>query len=649
MVDSPYDRVSIWRHSRWQQLACQLSMCQLWERGAIALIGSIVALISLSPRSHAQVAVTAAPMLVAQSEEGSGFELEDFDFWAEQCLLMGEERQYEDALAACEEAIMLEPNDENVEIWATRSEALFHLGEYVEAVVSFNRVIQESPNYSLAIARQCASHFHLDRYQEAVDLCEQALRIDGNWGNDSPAFAWYYRGLALRQLGRLETALASFEQAITLEPEDPLAIAERCSTLADLGDYQALATCSITDGEELAALSDVAAPQDLGEGLRQAIASYEQALNMRPDDASLWIQQGIALEQLGDYERAISSYDRAIEINPEYALALARRCGVLNALGDYEAALESCEQALMGDERWGSLHSAYAWSQQSASLLGLEQYEDALAAAQRAVDSQPTYGLGWNNRAVSLWRLERYDEALTSINEAIAQYDATAEDILNTFERGYPEPLLLLYREQIIADYNRGRIFASLRQFDEAIAAYQSALDINMYVDRQGVELITPAILSDILVNQSVAYLFWSELLARTQDPPMRSAQALELGFMASQSAVNINPDSWTGWYNQGIIALRQRQFNRAFSAFEYAAYLQPEDISTLIGQGIALTGLAVQGQVEAEEAIALFELVLNLDPTATLAEHCRAYVMENFIIEVDASAYIPNQCTQFF
>ncbi len=621
--------------------------------GTIALLGSLVVWDGMTNPAQSNVlAIDASqepgygPQYWAQAERPS-FELEDFDFWAEQCLLMGEERQYEDALAACEEALTLKPRRDNVEIWATRSEALFHLGHYAEAVVSLNRVIGESPNYSLAIARQCASHFHLDRYQEAVDFCEQALRIDGNWGTDSPAFAWYYRGLALRQLGRLETALSSFDRAISLEPDDPLSIAERCSVLADLGNYAALATCTITDPEELAALGRSITSNNLGDGLRRAIALYEQALAIRPDDTTLWIQQGLALEQLGDYERALRSYDSALTINATSSLASTHRCRVLNALGDYETALAACEQALLGDERWGSLHSAYAWSQQSASLLGLEQYDDALAAAQRAVDREPGYGLGWNNQAVSLWRLQRHGEALAAIDAALAQYDEAVLEGENTFERSYPEPLLLLYREQIIANYNRGRILSSLGRYETAVAAYTIALDQTLEVQAQGVLLLPSTTLSDIYVNQSVAYLLWSEVLAR--DPSASTEEdtnsALAKGYGVSQEAVRLNPASQAGWYNQGLIALRQRLFGEAFQAFAYASYLQPEDVSALIGQGIALTG-----QGNTEEAIARFDLALNLNPTSTLAEHCRTYVIENYIFsEIDTPTYSPNQCNRFF
>jgi tetratricopeptide (TPR) repeat protein len=56
----------------------------------------------------------------------------------------------------------------------------------------------------------------LGKYDEAIASQEKALRVNGNWGNGTPANAWYHRGLAQRKLGENETALASFERALSI-------------------------------------------------------------------------------------------------------------------------------------------------------------------------------------------------------------------------------------------------------------------------------------------------------------------------------------------------------------------------------------------------------------------------------------------------
>ena len=49
--------------------------------------------------------------------------------------------------------------------------------------------------------------------------------------------------------------------------------------------------------------------------LEAAIASYDKALEIKPDYHVAWNNRGIALDNLGRGEEAIASYDKALEIN----------------------------------------------------------------------------------------------------------------------------------------------------------------------------------------------------------------------------------------------------------------------------------------------------------------------------------------------
>ncbi|MEM6503611.1 MAG: tetratricopeptide repeat protein, partial [Cyanobacteria bacterium P01_C01_bin.89] len=55
--------------------------------------------------------------------------------------------------------------------------------------------------------------------------------------------------------------------------------------------------------------------------LDAAIASYDRAIELNPNDAIAYNNRGLALSDQGELEAAIASYDRAIELNPNYAIA----------------------------------------------------------------------------------------------------------------------------------------------------------------------------------------------------------------------------------------------------------------------------------------------------------------------------------------
>ena len=69
----------------------------------------------------------------------------------------------------------------------------------------------------------------------------------------------------------------------------------------------------------------------------EALASYDQALALRPDDANTFNNRGSALMALGHAEEALASYDRALAIKPDHAEArdlLQRAVELAGSYGD---------------------------------------------------------------------------------------------------------------------------------------------------------------------------------------------------------------------------------------------------------------------------------------------------------------------------
>ncbi|MFT7587359.1 MAG: tetratricopeptide (TPR) repeat protein, partial [Cellvibrionaceae bacterium] len=57
----------------------------------------------------------------------------------------------------------------------------------------------------------------------------------------------------------------------------------------------------------------------------RAIADYDRAIELNPEDATAYNNRGNSYSNQGDEERAIADYDRAIELNPEEATAYNNR------------------------------------------------------------------------------------------------------------------------------------------------------------------------------------------------------------------------------------------------------------------------------------------------------------------------------------
>ena len=78
----------------------------------------------------------------------------------------------------------------------------------------------------------------------------------------------------------------------------------------------------------------------------KAIADYDQAIRLNPENAVGYINRGVAYDDLGEYEQAIADYDQAIRLNPEDAVAYNNRGVAYSELEEYKPAIADFNQAI---------------------------------------------------------------------------------------------------------------------------------------------------------------------------------------------------------------------------------------------------------------------------------------------------------------
>ncbi|MFM8306045.1 MAG: TPR end-of-group domain-containing protein, partial [Microcystis aeruginosa] len=83
-----------------------------------------------------------------------------------------------------------------------------------------------------------------------------------------------------------------------------------------------------------------------------AIASYDRALEIKPDYPEAWKRRGNALADLGRFEQAIASYDQAIKINPNYANAYYNKACCYGLQNNVELAIENLQRAINLDVKY---------------------------------------------------------------------------------------------------------------------------------------------------------------------------------------------------------------------------------------------------------------------------------------------------------
>ena len=126
-------------------------------------------------------------------------------------------------------------------------------------------------------------------------------------------------------------------QQVGIETTDPQVIVE-----ALINQFNAANQSAIDEAE---AWFNQGNQQDESGDFEGAIASYDQALEMRPDLHEAWFNRANALSNLGRFEEAIVSYDKAIEFKPDFHEAWNNRGTALSNLGQLEEASASYEKA----------------------------------------------------------------------------------------------------------------------------------------------------------------------------------------------------------------------------------------------------------------------------------------------------------------
>ncbi|WP_211175994.1 tetratricopeptide repeat protein [Brasilonema sp. UFV-L1] len=78
-----------------------------------------------------------------------------------------------------------------------------------------------------------------------------------------------------------------------------------------------------------------------------AIASYDKALEIKPDNDAAWFNRGLALHNLGRFSDAITSYDKALLIQPDKHKPWYNRGVTLGKLGRFGEEIASYDKALL--------------------------------------------------------------------------------------------------------------------------------------------------------------------------------------------------------------------------------------------------------------------------------------------------------------
>lgn len=181
---------------------------------------------------------------------------------------------------------------------------------------SYLKLALENDNREGSDPRIVACYVELPRLYERQKFPDALLLIQKLVKLRGISEDFFAEGFILSKLGREKEAVTSYNRAIELMPDDEVIWFNRGTSLTRLGQHE------------------------------EATQSYEKAIELKPDFAVAWYNQGYAQMYLGRYEEAISSLDKAISLNPETPYVLLNKAEGVFALNPTDIAYETVENAL---------------------------------------------------------------------------------------------------------------------------------------------------------------------------------------------------------------------------------------------------------------------------------------------------------------
>ncbi|MGL5063602.1 MAG: tetratricopeptide repeat protein [Microcoleus sp.] len=408
------------------------------------------------------------------------------------------EGRLNEAVAACESALKIEPN--LAVACQTLGKVMQVRGEREQAKQWYEAAIDRNENLPEAYANLGNLYCQERRWEKAIAVYEKAIAL-------APNFAAAYRqlGRVWTQLDRREAAAECWYRACNIEPDwatddEYLTLG---NSLAELGKIQQAIECydrAIKLNPNLAA-----AYHNLGEMLAsekrhdEAIANYEAALKISPNSFDSYHSLGKVLVEKGELELAIECYRKSLEFDPNYTRAWLSLGSVWMQKGELDEAIKCYFQALSINN-----NSAWAHNYLGEAFAKQRKWEKAVAYYRRAIELDPenpwfycnlgsvlTCEKSWDDSVAAFLQAIKLDPNLTGINirlgyalqqrsvssfESMIQSYCQAIDVL---ENGKIYHKLLKIETEGTEFYlNLAKSLAKQKQLEGAIVFYQMALQI---------------------------------------------------------------------------------------------------------------------------------------------------------------------------
>jgi tetratricopeptide (TPR) repeat protein len=487
--------------------------------------------------------------------------------YLQQALAFCDEKQWQQAIVACQQALRITPNlAEAYKLWGN---ALQRMGKTVEAMGYYAKAVAIQPDLAEVYANLGSLYAQQKKWEQAIEYYQKAVAI-------KPKFAGAYRHLAkvYQELGNSKKAWEYQYIALSLEPDK-----------AKVQDHWLLANQLEKQGQ-----------------LEKAVVHYRYVVKLNPKFAEAYQKLAEILEKLGHWQEATTYYRHLVDLEQQQQQSQSQ---VVPASEKNISRLpgKNQEQPLLSTNSLVSIPSpslkTIAQTRNEANSnnsqpgnklenlieryrqkarenrnsaeikanLGTlyarnQQWQEAIACYRQAITLNPQFAGAYRNLAKVLEKTGKLTEAAEGWYQAftLEPQRATAKEywqLGNLFsQQGNLEKAITCYRQGIDRQpkswelyHHLGDVLTKQEQWEEAIKAYQHAIAINNDFSWS----------HNNLGNALLHCQKWSEAV------------------QSFLRAIELNPNFPWSHYNLGEALVKLERWEEAIAAYRQGQQLQPD------------------------------------------------------------------------
>lgn len=400
-----------------------------------------------------------------------------FNYWKLGLALLLEGREEE--AQACWFSALLEGDTEKIEqsakelIKILQVEGIKRLeaGNYKQAEKIYIQLVEQDPTNAIAYKNLGNALFNQGKLDDAIAYYQQGLALEPN-----DAVTYYHLGIAFHQQDKLEEAIAYYQQSLALQPNS-------ATVLNNLGNAW-----------------------QRQRKLEEAIACYQQSLTLDSNDTLTYNNLGSALNAQDKVEEALTCFKKGFALDPNNLETIYNLVLVYQEQRQYEKALDCCDRAIKIDENYPDNR----WSR-ALLLLRLGDYKRGFIEYE--------------------WRWRQENPARLLAKPIWDGWDLKGKTILLQAEQGMGDmiqfiryvPLVLQHRGHIILECHPPlvRLFAAIAGIKNVVAIGEKLPYFDVYIPL----LSLPRILGTTLetIPRQIPYLSALESVSFPLETPAKS------------------------------------------------------------------------------------------------------------------------------